>query len=266
MRIIAVDDERLALNNIVALLKQVMPEAEICGFTKSLDAFAWLSAHSADIAFLDIEMGEMNGISLAKRCKDLCPGINIIFITGYDQYTMDALRLHASGYLMKPVRAEDLYIELDNLRYPIPVAPTHRVRIQTFGNFEIFVDSQPLKFPLTKCRECLAYLVDRKGALVTVSELASVLWEDKPLDHSLRNFIHQVIFALTKTLKAVHANDILIKRSREIAIDPSKVDCDYYRALSGDVGQLNLFAGEYMNNYSWAEITVGGLLNLKEKL
>ncbi|MBS7008770.1 response regulator [Anaerostipes sp.] len=266
MKIISVDNEKMAVEYMSGLVQKVIPQAEFAGFTEASDALDYLAENAADVAFLDIEMGEYNGIDLAGRFKKICPKINIIFVTGYSDYTMDALRLHVSGYLMKPVRADDLRTELENLRHPIQIPVHQRVRIQTFGNFEIFVDGRPLKLPLTKCRECLAYLVDRKGALVTVAELAGILFEDKPFSSALRNSVYQITFNLTKALKEAGVEDILIKQSRKLAIDPSKVDCDYYRALSGDVGQLNLFAGEYMSNYSWAEFTVGELLYLKQKL
>ena len=262
MKIIAVDDEPKALSSFLRVLREVEPYADVASFTSSEEAFAFLAQNRVDIAFLDIKMDGLTGLALAEKYKSLCPTVNIIFVTGYSQYSMDALRLHVSGYLIKPVRADDLRTELASLRHPLPPGG-RRVRIQTFGNFEVFVDGQPLKFPLTKCKECLAYLVDRKGALVTIPELASVLWEDKPVDHALRNNIHQMVFSLTKALKAVSAADILIKQSRQLAIDPEKVDCDYYRALSGDAEQLSRFAGEYMNNYSWAEFTIGKLLHLK---
>lgn len=262
MRIIAVDDEKLAVDNITRMLRQAEPGAEILGFTEPEDAFRYLSENKADIAFLDIEMGASSGIEIARECKMLCPQINIIFVTGYSQYMMDAFRLHASGYLMKPVRAEDLRTELDNLRHPV-LRFTKRVRIQTFGYFEIFVDGQILKFPRAKCRECLAYLVDRKGARVTYPELSAILWEDKPFDRSVQNNTQKVISDMIKTFREVKIESIVIKSRRDIAIDPEQVDCDYFAVLTGDVSQLNTFAGEYMSNYSWAEFTVGEIEKIR---
>lgn len=259
----AVDDERLALENITSLLKKILPQAEITGFTKSTEAFSFLAAHAVNIAFLDIEMCGMNGLSLAKKCKELCPDINIIFVTGYDRYTMDALRLHASGYLIKPVRESDLRAELDNLRHPIVTASQHRVRIQAFGNFEIFVDQKPLFIPIAKCKECLAYLVDRKGSRVTAPELATVLWEDTPYDKRTQNNTHRVISDTVKYLKEAGVANIIIKNRGDMAINLEQVDCDYYRFLMGDVSQINLFRGEYMTNYSWAEFTLAQLSSLK---
>lgn len=260
MKIIVVDDERLVLENLAGMIQKVEQTAEIVPFSSSRAALAYLMKNSADIAFLDIEMGELNGITLAKKYKELCPTINIIFVTGYSEYMKDAFRLHASGYLLKPVREKDLRTELDNLRFPLPYVSDKRVRIQTFGNFEVFVDGKLLDFPRAKSKECLAYLVDRKGARVSAAEIASVLWEDKPNDCNTRNHVHQIVFTLMKALKAAGVADIIIKRRREIAIDPSAVDCDYFEAISGNMMQMNAFSGEYMTNYSWAEFTLGGLV------
>lgn len=257
MRIIAVDDERLAVEYIRRLLYRVEPQAEFAGFTEPDEAFADLLANKADIALLDIEMGEYSGIELAKRCKERCPTLNVIFVTGHSQYTLDAFRLHASGYLMKPVRADDLRAELNHLRHPVPLSPKHRVKIQTFGNFEIYVNQKPLNIPAGKCRECLAYLVDRKGARVTAAELAAVLWEDQLYDKRVQNNTHRVMSDTMRYLKEAKVADIILRSRGEMAIDTENVDCDYFRFLRGDVSQINAFQGEYMANYGWAEFTLG---------
>ena len=260
MNIIAVDDERLALDNAVALLKKAAPDAEVNGFLKSAAAFAYLSEHHVDIAVLDIKMAGLNGIALARKCKDLCPALNIIFATGYSEYAMDALKLHASGYIMKPIRMEDLRYELDNLRNP-PCHPSgeSRVRVQTFGNFEFFVDGQPVKWPRTKSKECLAYLIDRKGATATIAEISAVLWEDRPYDRALQNNTQKVLSDMMKVLKDAGVQDIVIKSRNRIAIDTAKVDCDYYRFLEMDMMAVNSYCGQYMANYSWAQLTLGEL-------
>lgn len=266
MKIIVVDDEELAVAYIERLLKQVAPEGEFFGFTEPEEALEHLLQHGADIALLDIELGTMDGLELATRCRKLCPQINIIFVTSHSQYTIDAFKLRVSGYLMKPIRAEELRAELDNLRHPLPPDTYRRVRVQTFGNFEIFVDGKPFKLPLSKCRECLAYLIDRKGALITVAQLAAVLWEEKPFDRALQNRAHQVVSTLMKALKEAGVDSIIIKHTRGLGVDPEQFDCDYYRALTGDAETLTRFSGEYMSNYSWSEFTVGELIALKENV
>ena len=52
---------------------------------------------------------------------------------------------------------------------------------------------------------------------------------------------------------------LLIRERRQIAIRRDMVDCDYYRMLSGDMSEVNAYGGEYMVDYSWAELTSGRL-------
>lgn len=265
MNIIVADDERLAVENMVPLLRKLEPESQITGFTETDDVLEYIKGNQVDIVFLDIEMGEDSGIGLAKQCKEIAPYINIIFVTGYSEYMLDAFRLRASGYLVKPVREEELQAELDNLRHPPRYVPKCRVRVQTFGFFEVFVDSVPLKFTRTKCRECLAYLIDRRGARVTYGELAAVLWEDGAGSPAVQNNTQKVVSDLVKTLREKNLEELVIRSRQDIAVNTSLVDCDYYAALEGDTARLNSFMGEYMSNYSWAEFTVGELVRLKEE-
>lgn len=264
MKIIAVDDEPKALNSLLRVLQETVPDADVVSFTEAEEAFVHLAGNKVDIAFLDIKMGGLTGIELAQKCKSLCPSVNIIFVTGYSQYTMEALRLHVSGYLMKPVRADDLRKEMDNLRHPLR-PPNKRVRIHTFGNFEVFVDEKPLRVPRKKCKECLAYLADRRGAGVTFAQLSAVLWEDQPISRTVQKNTHKIISALWKALEEVDAANILIRTHTDIAIDMGKIDCDYFSAISGDMAWMNAFTGEYMTNYSWAEFTLGELIEIRKR-
>jgi len=262
MRMIAVDDEPLALRGLVQEIKKVLPECDVAGFTNSFEALTKLSDDGLipDVAFLDIEMPGIDGISMAKRFKDACPKTNIIFVTSYSQYALDAYGLHASGYMMKPVLAEDIRRELDDLRNPVS-AVSSRVRIQTFGNFDIFVDNTPLAFFRTKAKEALAYIISKNGGSVTVAELAAAIWEAREYNRSLQNQVQTVISDMMNTLKEVGIENIIIKRRNNISVDVKKVDCDYYRFLKGDSAAVNAYMGEFMSNYSWAEMITGYLSN-----
>ena len=90
MRIMVVDDEELAVESLVKVIRKVVPDAEISTYLKPTEAFEYLYRNEVDIAFLDIEMTELSGLALAKKCKDIRPTVNVIFVTGYSQYTMDA--------------------------------------------------------------------------------------------------------------------------------------------------------------------------------
>lgn len=259
MNFIAVDDERLALGNLLSKLKKSQPQAEIRGFLHPQKALAEIkNGFCPDVAFLDIEMYGMSGIELALCFKEAFPKINLVFVTGFTEYMPDAFALHASGYITKPVSVERIEEELENLRNPLP-AKEPAIRVQTFGNFEVFSQGRPLFFERSRTKELLACLVDRRGAGMTMKELAAVLYEDRPFDASLQTQLRVHISDLIKTLKGVGAKDMVVRKRNYIAVDTSQFDCDYYRFLDGDVPTMNTFTGEYMVNYSWAEQTTGRL-------
>ena len=127
------------------------------------------------------------------------------------------------------------------------------------------MDGKALKVPRKKCKEYLAYLVDRKGAGVTFSQLSAVLWEDKAIDRSVQRQTQTIVSELGKALKAVDAQDILIRTRVDTAINTKMVDCDFFRALSGDSAWIDTFTGEYMSNYSWGESTLGELIEIRQQ-
>lgn len=258
MNILAVDDEKLALDDLMVELQKAVPDCMLTGFQRAEKALEFAGETAVDIAFLDIELRGMSGLTLAKSLKELQPEINIIFVTGFSQYAVDAISLRCSGYLLKPVSSRAIEAELLNLRNPVQSDTAH-IRVQTFGGFELFVDGVPVRFGRTKSKEALAYLVNKKGMSASTRELAAALWEDKEYDKSLQSYFQTVVTELFSTLKSAGAEDIIVKKRNSYAIDPEKLDCDYYNFQKGDILAVNAYAGDYMPSYSWAEFTVGYL-------
>jgi len=259
MNILALDDCELALVSLVQSIKEAVPGAEIFSFRKPALLIKAAMGKAWDIAFLDIQMFGMNGLEVAKILKDNYPKTNIIFVTAFAEHAKNAFELHPSGYVLKPVTKEAILREIENLRHPLASMSDDKICIQTFGNFEVFVKGKPLKFGRLKAKEAFAYLIDRKGAAATSAEIAAVLWEDKDYDRSLQLQTQVIISEMMKTLKNNGISDIVIKRRNQIAADTAKIKCDYYDFLNYDAAAVNAYQGEYMANYSWAEMTAGML-------
>lgn len=263
MEIIAVDDEKIALEGLFHEIQKAVPDAGVHGFRSAQSAAEFLKEHSCDVAFLDIKMRGMNGIDFAKQLKLHNPRMNIIFTTGYDEYTKDALALHVSGYILKPVTSQKIAQEMEELRYP--VAPDTKqahgtlLKIQTFGNFEVYHNGEPLKFSRSKSKELFAYLVHKCGSSCSSKELIAVLFENRPYSVSLQKQFQTILSTMLKTLKEVGADSCIVRGRNSTALDPEKVDCDYYHFLDGKADALNSYHGEYMANYSWAEFVTGYL-------
>lgn len=221
MNIIIADDEPLALEMTCEAVREVCPKANIYPFSKPSRLLEFAKETRCKIAFLDICMRGVSGIDVAKQLKEIIPDINIIFVTGYDEYTKDAMAIHASGYIEKPVTAGKVRKETEDLRYPLPAENEPRLKIQCFGNFEVYDRTgKPAHFSRSKAKEVMAYLVDRNGSSCSVKELA--------------------------------AEDVIEKSYNNIAIVPEMIDCDYYKFNKKDAEFMNAYKGEYMSQYEWA--------------
>ena len=257
MRILAVDDEKLMLERLVRCITEAVPQAEVVSFQKATECLAYAMKEQVDVAFLDIRMRMMDGMELARQIKLLQPKINIIFTTGYSDYIYDAVsEIRCSGYVLKPVTTEQIRRELDNLRHPIEQQSGAKVHMQCFGSFEVFVDGKVLPLKPEKMKELLAYLVDRKGALCSNSELLTVLWEDGG-DHY--DYLKKCKKSLVAALDEAGCKDVLVSKRGSIGVDKDAFSCDYYDWIEGKPSGINAYQGQYMTQYSWGEITNASL-------
>ncbi len=257
---IAVDDEKPMLNALVNAVSSSQDIGEVHEFSSCTDALEWVNENSIDLAFLDISMRGMGGLALAERILEKQPECKIVFCTGYSEYAVEAFRIHVSGYLMKPITAEDVQREIDHIKNE--KAAEKKLTVRCFGEFEVYAKGEILNFKRPKTKELLAYLVDRNGAGVTSNQICSILWENQIDDKKNRNYLYQLINDLKTTLEGVDAVEILQKKSGAYSIDIKKIDCDYARYLA--VGRP-AFHGEYMRQYSWAEPTLARLLEVEKK-
>ncbi len=248
MKVLLVDDEELQLIRLKDVCQKVLPEGtEILSYDNPVKAFDDNKDQKIDIAFLDIEMPVLNGVQLAKKLKTINPTINIIFVTAYTDFALEAYKMHASGYITKPVNENKIKEEIDGLRYPVELDNTKKLQIKCFGNFEVFYNKEPLKFQRSKSKELFAYLVDREGAAANVNELNAVLWEEDK-----KSYLRNLIADIQNTLKEIGAEDVFIKRHNECYIDVDKVDCDAYEYKKNNPNAIRAYRGEYMIQYPWA--------------
>ena len=136
-----------------------------------------------------------------------------------------------------------------------------RVRIRTFGYFDVFVDGKPIVFKNEKPKELLALLVDRRGGFVSSEEAIGVLWEDEPASPVVLARYRKVALRLKNLLEEYGISGIVESVSGKRRIVPEEVECDLYEYLSGREVTESPFRGSYLNNYSWAEVTLGELMN-----
>ena len=252
---IAVDDEALMLGALVAAIEASPDITKVARFSDCEEALEFVKNHSADIAFLDINMRGMGGLALAEKIIASRPNCKIVFCTGYEEYAIPAFKLHASGYLMKPVSAEDVQSEIDNIK---GVRQKEKLlRAVCFGNFEVYVKEEKLVFKRLKTKELFAFLIDRNGAGMTAKQICAVLFGDDADDTKNAAYLRQLFMDLKNTLKSVGAEAVLCHETPCYRVDTGLIKCDYISYL--ETGKPE-FHGEYMTQYSWAEETCAMLL------
>lgn len=259
MKIIAADDEEIALEELVGAIKEAVKEtdyreADLFYFQNPEKLLDYAKDHAFDVAFLDVEMGALSGIDVAKQLKIWNPKVNIVFVTAYNKYMAEAFKMHVSGYIEKPVTTEAIREELEGLRIPVMPRKKNMLHARCFGTFDVFVNGKSLQFERSKTKEMLAYLIDRRGSAVSSGELRAVLWEEVENDKSNASYLQKLKKDLSNVLKKEGLEDVFLTSWNKYAVDDRKISCDYYDYLDDKPEGVRAYNGEYMSQYSWGEI------------
>ena len=116
--VIMVDDSSVILSDGLAVLEEVMPNATITGFIWPQEAIDFAKANQVALAVLDIELGTASGFDLCRTLLEINPRTNIVFLTAYADYSLDAWKTEAGGFMLKPLTPESVREQLKKLRYP----------------------------------------------------------------------------------------------------------------------------------------------------
>ncbi len=257
MKTIIADDEKLAVKQF-EMECELLPWVEVSGsFSNGEDALEYARKNKIEAAFLDIEMSGMDGILLAKQLRELYPKLVIVFLTGYDDYTLEAVRMRADYYLMKPYSSSEFQEIMENARL-LTRRQKKRIYIRTFGRFDLLIDDQVVDISNAKAKELLALCVDHKGGMVTMEEAVDKFWEDRVYDERVKNLYRKATMSLRKTFQEYGVEDVFFNERGRCHINREMFDCDYYEMLKQMQQHREkhpVYAGVYMPEYSWAEET-----------
>lgn len=255
MKVLCVDDEPKTMRFTVSLCESLPMVEEAVGFTRPREALAWAEDHRAEIALLDIDMPDMDGITLGVKLKQINPDLSIIFLTAYKDFAYDSFAAHPNGYLLKPVTREQLEREISFAASRPGEKPKARIFARTFGNFDLLVDGKPVTFSRTKSKEILAYLIDRQGGSVSRADVFAAIWGDREYDYSMQKQLDVYIRSLQETLREYGVPEIYELKRGTLRVVPEKFECDLYQLLAGDADAMNAYRGEYMRSYGWSSET-----------
>jgi len=206
IRAVLIDDEIVGTDLLKRLLEK-RGDVEVVGvFNNTAELLKAMPNLSADAAFVDIEMPGMNGLQLAEALRNINEDIEIVFVTAYRQYALDAFRVHAANYLLKPVTRDWLDQALEGIRRRLGrrqgVPVTRDMRVRCFGGFAVHgrEDDGHVRFPTVKTEELFAYFLVHRNRLVPKWSICESLWPDHEPDKASQN-LHTTIFRMKKTLR-----------------------------------------------------------------
>lgn len=269
IRTILVDDEELSIKR----LKKILTESgglEICNtFSNSLEAYEYIKENNIDVAFLDIAMPDVDGMTFLDMLRDIDSTIDVVFVTGYDEHAVKAFELNALDYLMKPVTLERMQNTLDKIRKKRPdLQEKSGIKLSLFNGFKIFTtgpEIREIKLRSPKTEELFAFIL-YKGT-TNRDEIVDALWEGLDFNKALKN-INSNIYYIRRTLSIYGLEDCIKTGKKEIGIETFKIDCDLFEfdrlvrkskiASKRDISiyerAIELYSGSFLNGkgYEWA--------------
>lgn len=119
LEIIVVDDERIVLSDSIAVVEEAIPNASIAGFNKAAETIEYAKSRDIGIAFVDVEIGIPSGLDLCRELLKINPETNVVFLTAFENYALEAWDTGACGFLLKPLTVEAIHKQLTMLRHPV---------------------------------------------------------------------------------------------------------------------------------------------------
>jgi len=222
-----VDDEDLSLKRLNRLLLESGEFGECHTFLNPSEAFEFARTNSIDIAFLDIAMPRIDGMTLAGKLREIDESIPLVFVTGYGDYAVQAFDISALDYLMKPVTAERLNRTLGKIGKKIPHgAPT--LHVQLLNGLKIYDRGRqetPIRLRSPKTEELFAFLVCKRT--VSREEIVETLWSDLEKEKALKN-LNSTLYYIRQAIDADKIEKVIHASRSEIYIEENGFSCDLY--------------------------------------
>ncbi len=275
MRVVLIDDERLALEHLGKRLGEIAGIEVIGKYSDPYIGLKGIKNEQPDAVFLDIEMPGVNGLDLAKEMKQSLPNVKIIFTTAYREYAVDAFEVSADDYLLKPIMKERLIKTINRLLGTSEKSEdcSSRIMVCCFHKLHFKIDEKKSEvidvyWRTTKAREVFAYLLHHRAGFVRKVELLEHFWpESNPKDGLSQ--LYSTIYQIRKTLKSIHCPIKIVNSENAYRLDLNGVllDVDEWEFKMKEMSlvtkeafldfkqALDLYKGDYFekDDFWWTE-------------
>jgi len=231
--VVVVEDERPILELMKILISKNECLNVIGEFTSSKEALLNVPKLKPQVVFLDVEMPGMNGIELAREIIQYNENVEVIFVTAYEKYAVEAFKVNAINYLLKPITEEDINLTVTRLlkkhAKAIHNKREKKYRLYCLGNLKFYEGSNNLeiKWPTAKTEELFAYLIYNRGEIINKWNLCETLWNYKDPSSAEHN-LHNTIYRLKSTLKKYGINDVIQYGAKGYKLNLNDFYCDVF--------------------------------------
>ena len=169
MKAVVAEDEALLREELVAMLREAWPGLEVVACEDGGTAVEAIEEHRPDVAFLDIRMPGLTGLEVAAAAAEASPRTQVVFVTAYNQYAIDAFDRGAVDYLLKPIARERLAETVKRVKSRLAAGGTDPAALAAL------VDQLRTKLPAESTRPPLAWItasVGKETRLILVDDIA----------------------------------------------------------------------------------------------
>lgn len=274
LRAIIVDDEPLALQHMELKLRETGQVEVIQSFSNPLAALEEMKKLDFHVAFLDIEMPGLSGLELAEYIQEWNPFVNIVFVTAYQDYAIQAFELHSIDYVLKPIikdrinktitRIQDHILLTEEL--PVPEIPP-TLKIECFHDFAVYYQNEPIKWKTAKAKELFAFFIMNYNSPIHRDSLIDTLWRETDYQKA-KIHLHTSISHLRKTLNACGYPNAITFSNQSYCLQLQAFQCDAHELEQliddmPDLGENNMqvveriieqYRGDFLelNSYDWS--------------
>lgn len=239
MKVLIVDDEPTMLLTMERLLATIEGIEIVGRFQRAEEAYQFLCHEEVDLAFLDIEIADDNGIELARDLRMNAIEVDIVFTTSHTSYAIEAFDIYALDYMVKPISKERLIQTLKRAqgRRSVSTVGTlpliHRLKVRMLGTFEVnSTDQGTVKWISKKSEELFAYLLVNRGNSVAKMKVIEDIFPNMPQKNA-ENYLNTAVYQLRKALSLHNFKEIVISGNEKYNLTLTHVDVDFIQLEQG---------------------------------
>lgn len=264
MKILIAEDEKSNIEEIERIIAGLNQDIEVFAYLNPFDALYSANSNIYDLALLDIQMPEMNGLTLAENISAIQPSLPVVFISAYNNYATEAFELKAADYILKPIRSERLVKIISGIKYAekrsIPaIEYSKKMIIRSFGGLRIFNEIGEIYWDRPKTRELFALLLMNKGKRVNKELICDELWPKLDSTRALAN-LQVTVCRLRKTIGVFSREMVTVKYVNNyycLTLGDVSYDADQFdlQCNSNEEIELNranqLYGGSFFGPDGW---------------